>query len=210
MLLVDDEQAQPVERREDRRPRADHQVHLAAPDAVPLIVALAVGQPAVLDGHAIAEGRPELRGDLRRERNLRHQDQHTPALRDGVTRQAHVELGLAAAGDAVHQRGVVAAAVEQSRQRRQRRRLLVGQRTRLVAIDDRRRAAGKRIALAHLLVQVHEPTRREPPQRAQVDTVLSKRANGLRLAAGCQRRQRRLLTGAERGIWRDAPARRRG
>ena len=36
VLLVDDDQADVLERREDRRPRADDDVDLAAPDAVPL------------------------------------------------------------------------------------------------------------------------------------------------------------------------------
>ena len=55
MLLVDDDQADVGERREHRRPRADDDVDVAAADALPLIVALAVGEPAVLNRDAIAE-----------------------------------------------------------------------------------------------------------------------------------------------------------
>ena len=55
MLLVDDDQPEARERREHRRPRADDDVDVAAPDAMPLVVALAVGQAAVLDGDALAE-----------------------------------------------------------------------------------------------------------------------------------------------------------
>ena len=76
MLLVDDDQAERAERREHRRARADDDVDVAAADALPLIVALAVGQAAVLDGHALAERAPEERGDRRRERDLRHEHQH--------------------------------------------------------------------------------------------------------------------------------------
>ena len=76
MLLVDDDQAEPLERREDRRPRADDDVDVAAADALPLIVALAVGQAAVLDRDAVAERLAEQRGDGRRQRDLRHQHQH--------------------------------------------------------------------------------------------------------------------------------------
>ncbi len=65
MLFVDDDQAELVERREDRRPRADDDVDLAAPDALPLIVPLAVGQAAVLNGHAVAERLAEQRGATR-------------------------------------------------------------------------------------------------------------------------------------------------
>ena len=49
VLLVDDDQAEPVERREDRRTGADDDLDVAAPDPLPLIVALAVGEAAVLD-----------------------------------------------------------------------------------------------------------------------------------------------------------------
>ena len=57
MLLVHDDQAEPVERREHRRSRADNQVHGALPHAVPLIVALAVGETAVLNRHAMRRTR---------------------------------------------------------------------------------------------------------------------------------------------------------
>ena len=43
------------ERREHRRARADDDVDVAAADALPLIVALAVREAAVLDGDALAE-----------------------------------------------------------------------------------------------------------------------------------------------------------
>ena len=55
MLLVDDDQPERSQRREHRRPRADDDVDVAAADALPLVVALAVGEPAVLDRHAVAE-----------------------------------------------------------------------------------------------------------------------------------------------------------
>ena len=55
MLLVHDDEPDALERREHRRPRADDDVDVAAADAVPLVVALAVGQAAVLDGDALAE-----------------------------------------------------------------------------------------------------------------------------------------------------------
>ena len=51
-------------RREHGRARADDEIHVAAADPVPLIMALAVGHAAVLNGHAIAERSPELRGHL--------------------------------------------------------------------------------------------------------------------------------------------------
>ena len=44
-----------LERREHRRARADDDVDVAAADALPLVVALAVREAAVLDGDAVAE-----------------------------------------------------------------------------------------------------------------------------------------------------------
>src|SRR6185503_20860614 len=118
--------------------------------------------------------------------------------------QAHVKLGLAAAGDAVDERRMEGAAVEQTRQRHQRSRLLLGQRPRLVAIDKRRDTAGKRISLAHFLAQVNEATAREAAQRAKVNTMVAKRGGRLRLACGCQRREGGLLACAQRRIRRYA------
>ena len=73
MLLVDDEQAQPVDGREDGGARAYDEVDLAPPDAM-TDVPLAVSQATVLNGHAVAEGGPELRGDLRRQPAFPHED----------------------------------------------------------------------------------------------------------------------------------------
>ena len=94
------------ERREHRRARADHDVDVAAADAVPLIVALAVRQAAVLDRDRRAEPRAEQRRHLRRERDLRDQHQHAAAAGADRIRQPQVHLGLAAAGHAVEQRDV--------------------------------------------------------------------------------------------------------
>jgi len=55
VLFVDDNQADALERGEHRRARADHDVDVGAADALPLIVALAVREAAVLDRHAVAE-----------------------------------------------------------------------------------------------------------------------------------------------------------
>ena len=61
MLLVHDDEADVRERREHRRARADHDVDLAAADALPLVVPLSVGQAAVqnrdLAGERLTEKR---------------------------------------------------------------------------------------------------------------------------------------------------------
>ena len=105
MLLVHDDEAEPLERREHGGARADHDVHVAAADALPLIVPLAVRERAVLDGDARAERAAEQRGHRRRQRDLGHHAS-APAVpeRHDPLGQAQIDLGLAAAGDAVQQR----------------------------------------------------------------------------------------------------------
>ena len=104
VLLVHDHEPQPGQRREHGRARADHDVHFAPPDAVPLVVALARRQPAVLDGDAVPEHVAQERRHRRRQRDLRDHQQHlTPRLADQLG-DPEVDLGLAAAGHAVEQR----------------------------------------------------------------------------------------------------------
>ena len=104
MLLVDDDQADPFERREHRRARADDDIDVAAADALPLIVTLAIREPAMLDRHALAERLPEHRGDHRRQRDLRHEHEHAAARLAHGRRQPQVKLGLPAPCHAVEQR----------------------------------------------------------------------------------------------------------
>ena len=103
MLFVNDHEPQPAHGREYGRAGPDDDVHVAATDALPLVVALAVGQPAVLDGDALAEGRAEQGCDRRRQRDFGHEQEHTAAALAHVFREAEVQLGLAAARDAVQQ-----------------------------------------------------------------------------------------------------------
>ena len=79
MLLVDDHQAQRSHRREHRRAGADDNVHVTAADALPLIVAFAVGESAVLDGDALAKGGAEERRNRGGQRDLRHEEEYTAA-----------------------------------------------------------------------------------------------------------------------------------
>ena len=67
-------------------------------------MALAVGEAAVLDGHAVAEGLAKGGRHRRRERDLGHQHQHSSSAGADAGREPEVDLGLAAAGDAVQQR----------------------------------------------------------------------------------------------------------
>ena len=57
VLLVDDDQAESGDRGEHRRPRADADPRLAAPQALPLVAPLALAERRVQDRHPVAEAR---------------------------------------------------------------------------------------------------------------------------------------------------------
>ena len=59
VFLVDHNESDPVERGEHGAPRADDDVDVAPPDAVPLIVTLAIRQATVLNCHAVTKARAE-------------------------------------------------------------------------------------------------------------------------------------------------------
>jgi hypothetical protein len=71
VLLVDHDQAEVGDRREDGAAGTDDQIDVAPPDALPLIVALAVAEAAVLDRDPRAERGAEDRRRRRRQRDLR-------------------------------------------------------------------------------------------------------------------------------------------
>ena len=103
MLLVHHDQAGARQRGEDRRARADQHLRLAARHRQPGAGALAVGQARVQRQHRHAEAGAEALQDLRGEPDLRHQHQRLPPRRQAVEDGAQVDLGLAAAGDALQQ-----------------------------------------------------------------------------------------------------------
>ena len=92
-----------VERRKHRRARADDDRHLAAADAIPLIGALAVGQAAVLHGHAIAERVAKRRRHGRRQRDLRNEHEHRLAAAQHEIGKPKIDLRLAGSGDPLQQ-----------------------------------------------------------------------------------------------------------
>src|SRR6185503_12080957 len=89
------------------------EVHIATPDAVPLIVALAVGERAVLNGDAVAKCAAKERRHRRSQRNLRDHQQHLPATLLNGSCQAQIDLGLAAAGDAMQKSRAKLASIRQ-------------------------------------------------------------------------------------------------
>ncbi len=172
MLLVDDDQARVHQRREHRRPGPDDDVDVAAPDALPLIVALAVGQRAVLNRHAGAEGRPEQRRHRRRQRDLRDHQQRLPASGADPLGKAEVDFRLAAAGDAVQQGDLEFARFRQAGQRVQGRLLLSGQ----AAFDVARHhhaCAFERIALIAFVADGDEAARGQAPNHVGRDAAIA-------------------------------------
>ena len=103
VLLVDDDQAEVVDRGEDRRARADADLRLAAPQPLPLVEAFAVGEGAVEDGEAVAEAGAEAGDGLRREADLGDEDDRAAAALERRLDRRQVDLGLARAGDAVEE-----------------------------------------------------------------------------------------------------------
>ena len=106
VFLVDDDEPEVPERREECRPRPYRDLHLAVVDPVPLVEPFPVRQAAVQDAEFVAEPGPEAAHGLRRQRNLRHQhDRGLPECkrhRDGLK----VHLGFSGVGHAEQQQDV--------------------------------------------------------------------------------------------------------
>ena len=101
MFLVDHDQPDRWQWREDRRAGADHHVDLAGADAVPLVVTGAVRQAAVLHGDPGPEGGAEAGGDGGRQADLGHQDERLASVRHGDRSQPTIDLRLPAPGHPV-------------------------------------------------------------------------------------------------------------
>ena len=103
VLLVDDDQPRPWQRREDGRAGADDDLGGAVPRGGPGAQPLALGEPGVQHRHRHREPAAEAVQQLRRQADLRHQHQALLAGIQAFPDAAQVDLGLAAAGDAVEQ-----------------------------------------------------------------------------------------------------------
>ena len=103
MLLVDDDQAEPLDRREHGRARPDADARLALAQPPPLGVALARAQLRVQHRDRLAEAFDEAPDDLRRQRDLGHEHDRAAPLLERRLGGAQVDLRLARAGDPVQQ-----------------------------------------------------------------------------------------------------------
>ena len=106
VLLVDDDQLQMLQRQEDRRPHADHE--LAPVGAVQPQVGLraaAVGEFGMVRSDAAAEDALHALDQLRRKGDFGHQQQNIAAPGEHLGDQVDVNLGLARTGDALQKSG---------------------------------------------------------------------------------------------------------
>ena len=112
MLFVDHDQLQVRQRGQHRQPRAEHDRRAPQVRRQPVQRALAFGQAAVQGRHQHAgKARAHAGFQLRRQVDLGHQDQDLRRLAARRRPRQHarggmqVDLGLAAAGDAIQQAG---------------------------------------------------------------------------------------------------------
>ena len=103
VLLVDHDQAEVLDRREDRRARADADARLPGAKAPPLVVALPEREARVEHGDRVPQALDEAPHHLRRERYLGNQHDRPATLLERAAGGAQVELGLARPRDAVQQ-----------------------------------------------------------------------------------------------------------
>ncbi len=98
MLLVDDDEPEPRNRREDRGAGTDDDTGLTRRDPLPLVAPFRLGPGGVQHGDAVAEPGAEPADGLRRERDLGDQhDRSSPTL-DRDRARLEVDLRLAGAG----------------------------------------------------------------------------------------------------------------
>jgi hypothetical protein len=109
MFLIDHDQTEIGIRQKQCRARADHDRHFAVGNRAPGAGAPARRQFRMPLRRPHTEPRREAVEELRGERDLRHQDEALPAAADHLGHGFEINFRLARTGDAVEQRGRVAA-----------------------------------------------------------------------------------------------------
>ena len=190
MLLINDDHPDVPQRSEDRRARANAHARLPALERKPFVASRSVTHPRVQHRDDLAEPRLEAGQRLRRERDLRHEDDRRATGLQSCLDGPEIHLGLARAGDPVQQKRAAGARCLQRRQDRRERRVLLGTQRRC-----RARRGGDVVACraAHLggLPDRHQPPRLQAAHRGAAEL------RGGRLAPARERRQQRALTLAE-------------
>ncbi len=199
VLLVDDDDAEPRQRREHREARAEDEVGQAELCRQPAAQPLRRRQPAVQGDDAPAgEAAREAVDQLRRQVDLGDQHEGLAPGRERQAGGAQVDLGLAAAGDAVEERRPGRFAFHRRGDRAGRLGLVAGQRRFWVG---RRRGvlAGRRVRAVQAPDPVGDRVAAEPAQfgrqhgerdLADAALVVACRELDQRAPIGAQRRQR--------------------
>ncbi len=104
LLFVHHDQGEVAHRREHRRARPHDHARIAVADAVPLLGPLGIGERGVQDRDLVSENLMQVGGGLRRQADLRHQQDRRPAGGEHVLHGRQVHRRLARAGDAEQQR----------------------------------------------------------------------------------------------------------
>ena len=105
LLFIQHDEAQTWEGREQRRARSHEHLQFPTARPPPRVVTLAFGHGAVPDAHFAGEAQHKAAHGLRREADLRHEDERLPALRQYALGGPQIDFGLAGAGHAEEQRG---------------------------------------------------------------------------------------------------------
>ncbi len=119
VLLVHDDQAEVLDRREHGRARTDAHARLCSAQPPPFLVALAWAQARVQHRDGLAEALQEAPDDLWRQRDLRDEHDRTPALLQHNRGGAQVDLGLARSRHPLQQALLKAVRVQRRAQRPQ-------------------------------------------------------------------------------------------
>ena len=166
LLLVHDDEAQCRQRREHREPGAQHDAGPPFGCRTPVVEALGFGKSAMKARSARArEAACHQRLELRRQRDLRHQQERLLACFERGGNRVQVDLGLAAAGDAEQKIRVIAAHAAQDLGERLclrggehwRRRNHRGRRCAGFGFGDPHPAAGDELADERLRLGIRRP-----------------------------------------------------
>ncbi len=127
VLLVDDDQTEVVQRRENHRARTNHHARLSANRGHPAGPSIGHALRAVRDADERAETRAKGAYDFVGERYFGHHDQHVAAGGQRARGEVQVNLGLAAGGDAPEQKRFITSMIDGRRDRIQRDLLFAGE-----------------------------------------------------------------------------------
>ncbi len=160
MLFVDDDRAEPLNRREDCGARADHDPLFTAPQRLPGGEALALTERRMEQGDVIAEGGAEAGEGLGGERDLGDQhDGAATAATHEVAQQLDVDQSLAGPGHALEDEHAGLGPIEGGAQPAERRALGLGG---LVSRLDRHVQLAQRVGRRFFAPDLGQPLTHQP------------------------------------------------